>query len=118
MLLAVPMRGQELSVHAGEIASGKISIPGSPVSLTLRGSLDASDLDRLATVIREAGTIDLSGIEILPYNGKPVGANITASPAGMLPPIHWPDSGPTNSFSPSALPPSATVPCSDPQSKE
>lgn len=86
MLLAVPMRGQELSVHAGEIAGGKISIPSSPVSLTLRGSLDASDLDRLATVIREAGTIDLSGIEILPYNGKPVGANLTASPAGMLPP--------------------------------
>lgn len=86
MLLAVPLHGQELSVHAGEIASGKISIPAAPVSLTLRGTLDASDLDRLATVIRDAGTIDLSGIEILPYTGKSVGANITSSPAGSLPP--------------------------------
>ena len=86
MLLAVPLHGQELSVHAGEIASGKISIPIAPVSLTLRGTLDASDLDRLTTVIRDAGTIDLSGIEILPYSGKSVGANITSSPADMLPP--------------------------------
>lgn len=85
LVLATSARGQNLCVEAGEISSKRqFPVDGSVVKVA--GSLNAADLDYIATAVEHIETLDLSGATIAPYEGRPTGANITTAAAGTLPP--------------------------------
>ncbi|MDE6395186.1 MAG: leucine-rich repeat domain-containing protein [Duncaniella sp.] len=84
LLAAVTASGRTVDVRPGDIAAGA-GITGHEEVLTITGSLDASDLDRLADCIIDVTTLDLSGVEITAYKGARIGANITTAPAATLP---------------------------------
>lgn len=74
-----------LTVVPGELAaSSPDSFPAS--GLVLEGSVDAADLDWLVRCVPAGGSVDLSAVKIVPYDGATVGISCSSAPADALPP--------------------------------
>lgn len=83
--VAAGVSGQTFEVSPGQLAAG-CEVPSHAATITVRGAVDASDLDYLTRVIEDADVLDLSGAEIAAYKGKQVGVNTYSAPANVLPP--------------------------------
>ena len=83
--VAVGVSGQTFETRPGQLAHER-NVPSNAAVITVRGAVDASDLDYLATAVVEADMLDLSAADIVAYKGKRVGVNTYSSPADVLPP--------------------------------
>lgn len=77
-------RSQAFDVLPGGLSTA--GIPADAITLTLRGSLNAADLDWLGNHIKNVTTLDMSGVEIVPWKGRRLGSGITSASRGELPP--------------------------------
>ncbi len=84
LVTATTVRGQSYYVSRGQLAKERV-LPANASTITINGSVDASDLDYMTEAIESLGTLNLSGVTVVAYRGKRVGANITASAANTLP---------------------------------
>ena len=83
--VAAVAAGQTFDVRPGQLAA-EGGVPASAATVTVTGSVDASDLDYLVRTIEEVATLDLSGAEIAAYKGVKTGVNIYSAEANVLPP--------------------------------
>jgi len=83
--VAAVAAGQTFDVRPGQLAA-EGGVPASAATVTVTGSVDASDLDYLVRTIEEVATLDLSGAEIAAYKGVKTGVNIYSVEANVLPP--------------------------------
>lgn len=82
---AIAASGQTFEVSSpGQLAAGR-AVPSHAATITVTGSIDASDLDYLVSAIEEVQTLDLSGADIAAYKGNKVGVNTYSSQANELP---------------------------------
>lgn len=82
--VAAGAAGQTFDVRPGQLAAER-AVPSHAATITVTGSVDASDLDYLVSAIEEAQMLDLSGADIAAYKGGKVGVNTYSSPADALP---------------------------------
>lgn len=85
-LLAAPLitMAQTITVEPGELAASK-SLPTSGSRVTILGSINAADLDYIATAANGIATLDLSGAKVVAYQGERVGASTFSAPANAIP---------------------------------
>lgn len=84
-LWPLSLAGLTLQVSPGEIAASGPSLSGEK-TVTVCGSVNAADLDYLASAIAEGATLDLSGANVAPYSGKIVGVACAEASANVFPP--------------------------------
>ncbi|MDE6370641.1 MAG: leucine-rich repeat domain-containing protein [Duncaniella sp.] len=77
-------RSQAFDVLAGGLSTA--GIPSETASLTLRGSLNAADLDWLGNHLKNVGTLDMSGVEIVQWTGRRLAHGVTSASRCELPP--------------------------------
>lgn len=84
VMLPSAVSARSLSVRAGGIAAGGV-VDASDNSLTVSGTVDASDLHHIAVTCRSLRSLDLSEARIEAYCGDPVVTNRGEYPADELP---------------------------------
>lgn len=84
LVAATTVCGQSYHVTPGQLAKER-ALPATASTITVTGSVDASDLDYITETVEKINTLNLSGATVVAYRGKRVGANITSAPANTLP---------------------------------
>ncbi len=86
LLIAAAVNATVVDVTPGSLGHG-VTIDPAVTDLTLRGEMDGSDLQYIATRLRELKRLDLSGVRIAAYNGRErLAANMRTHAADILPP--------------------------------
>lgn len=85
-VIAVTLNATVVDVTPGSLGRG-VTLDPTVTDLTLRGEMDGSDLQYIASRLRELKRLDLSGVRITAYNGgSRLAANIRTHAADILPP--------------------------------